>query len=309
MDAQVLTELDHRLAARVLVVEARGLEAPVIHAAPVAHLLECLGWDLQAQPPDHRGRDARAPRRQYRRVRLAQQPGHLAEREHAVAGHVEGAGHAVRHGVLERVHHVVLVHELVARVEAQDHRHRRQREQLGVRGLDVRAQDIREAQDRHRGVRVALGEVVHRRLGLHDVPLDPAARRVRAPHRLVEESRVVLVAAVEVGRGLEDDLSHRGVRPRAGREDVHRPHHVVLVGLGRRGDRGVHHQARVHHGVDLCGLDHAPEQGVLRARPSRTRCARARRSAPRCPRRSRPRPRGSAPAPGRAARPSSARCR
>ncbi len=131
--------------------------------------------------------------------------------------------------------------------------------------VHVRAEHVREAQDRNGGVGMALGELVHRRLRLHDVLLDPGARLLRPAHRLVEEGRVVRVAAVEVGRGLDDHLANRRVSAGARGEDVHRPHHVVLVRLGRRGHRRIHHQARVDHRVDLRGLHHAPQERVLGA--------------------------------------------
>ena len=78
-------------------------------------------------------------------------------------------GQVVRDRVLEHADDVVLVDELVARVEAEDARDRGQREQLAVRGAQVRAEPVGEAQDGHRDVRVALGEAATALLGLDDV--------------------------------------------------------------------------------------------------------------------------------------------
>ena len=167
--------------------------------------------------------------------------------------------------MLERVDDVVLVDELVARVEAQDHRHHRQREQHAVGGLHVRSESVGAAQDGDHRVRVLLRELGHGGLGLKDVALDRRARRVRSAHLLGEEGRVVLLGAVEVRRRLEDELAHARVRPAAGGEDVHRPDHVVLVGLAGRGRERVGHEARVHHRVDLRRFDDPAQQRVLRA--------------------------------------------
>ena len=129
----------------------------------------------------------------------------------------------------------------------------------------VRAEPVGEAQHRHRDVLVALREAADRVLGLHDVRLQARARRVRALHRLGEEGRVVALAAVVVRGGLEDDLAHGRVRPAAGREDVHRPDHVDLVRVARRGLDRVHDQPRVDHRVDLGRLHDPPQQRVLGA--------------------------------------------
>ena len=59
------------------------------------------------------------------RERLAEQARDLREHEHPVAGGVVDARQVVAHGVLEHADDVVLVDELVARVEAEDRRHHR----------------------------------------------------------------------------------------------------------------------------------------------------------------------------------------
>ena len=146
----MLAQLQHCLAARVLVVEAGRLVAPVVEAAAEAQLVHRLGRDPHADAAERRRGEPRAPGRQDRRVGLAEQPRHLAEGEHAVARHVVDAGSLAGHGVLERVDHFVLVHELVARVEAQDHRHRGQREEVDVGRADARAEHVREAEHGHR---------------------------------------------------------------------------------------------------------------------------------------------------------------
>ena len=73
---------------------------------------------------------------------------------------------------------------------------------------------VGEAQDGDDLVRVALGEGRDGALGLDDVALDRRARRVRPRHLLGEVRRVVLLAAVVVRGGLEDDLAHGRVRRR-----------------------------------------------------------------------------------------------
>ena len=154
------------------------------------------------------------------------------------AATLKAPGRSLRSRVRQRAHHVVLVHELVARVEAQDHRHDRQREQRRVGGLDVGPEHVRAAQHRDRDVRVAArrtrstaasASTMSRSIGV--------ARRVRPAHPLAEEGRIVLRGAVEVRRGLEDELAHGESGPAAGGEDVHRPDHVVLVRVARGGGR------------------------------------------------------------------------
>jgi hypothetical protein len=80
----MLPELDHRLARRVLELEAGGLELAVVQAAPIPELQEHLGGELQAGPPErHRG-EPRTPRREDRERALSEQADHLREGEHAV---------------------------------------------------------------------------------------------------------------------------------------------------------------------------------------------------------------------------------
>ena len=212
-----------------------------------------------------RRREARPPRRQDRRQRAPEQARDLREHQHAVAGDVVGAGQVVAHRVLEHADDVVLVDELVARVEAEDARDRGQREQVAVRRAQVGPEPVGEAQDGDRDVLVALGEALDGVLGLDDVGLQARARRVRALHRLREERRVVALAAVVVRGGLEDDLAHGRVRPAAGGEDVHRPDHVDLVRVARRGLDRVHDEPRVDHRVDLGRLHDPAQQRVLGA--------------------------------------------
>ena len=152
--------------------------------------------------------------------------------------------------------------ELKARVEAQDAGHRGQAEDLAQRGAQRRAQAVGEAQHRDGDVRVAQRELAHGALGVDDVALDRRARRVRAVHRLGEERGIVLLGAVVVRAGLEDDLAHRVALAPARRQHVHRADDVVLVGQARAGDDRVDHQPRVDHGVDLGRLDDAPDERV-----------------------------------------------
>ena len=162
----MLAELDRGLPARVAILEALCLVAAVVHATAEAKLVEHLRRDAQAQPPQRGDGQPRSPGRQDRRIGLSEQVRDLAERQHAVRGDVVDARQRVLGRVLERVDDVVLVNELIAGVEAQDHRDGRQREEPDVGGPDVRAEHVGEPQHRHRHVGVLLGELVHRRLGL-----------------------------------------------------------------------------------------------------------------------------------------------
>src|SRR3712207_9098320 len=56
---------------------------------------------------------------------------------------------SIQRRMLERVDDVVLVNELKSRIEAEDHRHERQREHPREVGVDVRSEDVGAAQDRH----------------------------------------------------------------------------------------------------------------------------------------------------------------
>ena len=183
-----------------------------------------------------RGRKRRPPRRQQRRERLAQQARDLRQREHAVGRGVVDAREVVDDRVVQRADDVVLVDELVARVEAEDAGHGRAGSAARCGWCpEVRAEAVAEAQRRD-------GDL--RRCG----PRSPAPRRSASTmsdsirvrggcgrlHLLGEEARVVALAAVVVRGGLEDELRHRRVRPAAGREDVHRPEHVHLVRDARR---------------------------------------------------------------------------
>ena len=180
---------------------------------------------------------------------------------------------------------VVLVDELVAGVEAEDRGDGGQAEPAGVGGANAGSQDVREAQDGDVDVRVAVGEVAHGALGLDDVALEHRRRRVRPAHLLGEERRVVLLAAVPVGAGLEDHLADGRSRPAARREDVQGADDVVLVGGGGRGGRRVHDQARVDDRVDLGGRHDAPQQRVLGADPHVLGALEIDRAGPRCRRR------------------------
>ena len=153
--------------------------------------------------------------------------------------------------------------ELKARVEAEDARHGGQPEELAERRPQRRAEAVGEAQDGDGDVRVAHGELAHGALGVDDVALDRRAGGVRAVHGLGEEGRVVLLGAVVVGAGLEDDLADGVALSPARGEHVHRAHHVVLVGQPRAGDDRVDHQARVDHRVDL-GRLHDPADERMR---------------------------------------------
>ena len=272
-DALVLGEGLDGLARRRAEVVSGRLEPPVVEPAAVAELLEHLRREPEPGAAQDRGGQARAPGREHRRERLAEQRADLGEREHPVGGRVVGAGEVVPRRVVEHAVDVVLRDELVARVEAEDRRHGREREQPRVRGVQVRPEAVGEAQDGDDLVRVALGEGRDGALGLDDVALDRRARRVRPRHLLGEVRRVVLLAAVVVRRGLEDDLAHGRVRPAAGGEDVHRPDDVVLVGLAAAGHHRVDDQPRVDHGVDRARPGRSGPAARAGCRRGRTPCA------------------------------------
>ena len=177
----MLTEGDHRFAAGVAVLEAGGLEPAVVHAPPEAKLVEHLGRDGDPESAGYSRRQRGSPGRKDRHVGLAEQPGHLRQRQHAVGRHVEDARQPALDHVLQRVDDVVLVDELVAGIESEDHRHGRQGEEIDVRGGHVRAEDVCEPQDGYRDVGVSVRELRHRRLGLEDVALDRSPRCVGSP--------------------------------------------------------------------------------------------------------------------------------
>ena len=254
----VLAQLHHRLAGRVAVAEARRLQPPVVQrAAEAQHPLHLAG-QRHPGPAQHRGSQAGPPRGQDRSERLAQQAGDLRQRQHAVGRGVEDPVDVEAHRVLERVGDVLVVDELTTRVEAEDRRDRRQVEQPRGRRLPARAQAVGEPQDGHDRVGIAVAEVLDGRLGLDDVLLQARARRVRAAHRLGEERGVVLLDAVVVRAGLEDELADAC----ACGEHVHGPDDVVLVGEPRRGDRAVDDQPGVDDGVDLGRLDDPADERV-----------------------------------------------
>ena len=117
-------------------------------------------------------------------------------------------GSVVDDGVVQRADDVVLVDELVARVEAEDARAPPAGSSSAVWLVSqVRPEAVAEAQRGDGDLGVARGELLDGVLGLDDVGLDPGARRVRALHVLGEEARVVALAAVVVRGGLEDDLA------------------------------------------------------------------------------------------------------
>ena len=106
--ALVLGEGLDGLARRRAEVVAGRLEPPVVEPAAVAELLEHLGREPEPGAAQDRGGQARAPGREHRRERLAEQRADLGEHEHAVGGRVVGAGEVVPRGVVEHAVDVVL---------------------------------------------------------------------------------------------------------------------------------------------------------------------------------------------------------
>ena len=188
------------------------------------------------------------------------------QRQHAVRRRVVDARQVVLDRKVERADHVVRVDELVARVEAEDARHGGQAEQRAVRPAEIRAEPVAEAQRRDRDLRVARGEALDGVVGLDDVGLQSRVRLVRAEHLLGEEARVVALAAVVVGAGLEHDLASPASparrRPRGCSSS--RSRCCSCATRARRG-RGVDDQAGVDHGVDLGRVDDPAQQRVLGA--------------------------------------------
>ena len=91
---------------------------------------------------------------------------------------------------IERADDVVLVHELQARVEAEDLGHDRQPQRQRERRVDVVAEHVREPQQRDVDVRVVVGEVAHEGLDLEQRALDPVRGGLVRDHVLAEEVRV-----------------------------------------------------------------------------------------------------------------------
>jgi len=161
----VLGERLHGLTRRRAERVAGRLELTVVERAAVAQLLEQLGRDPDAGAAQRRRSDPGPPRREHRSKRLAEQRSDLRQCQHTVARSVVSAGQFVEGRVLEHAGDVVLVDELVARVEAEDRRDGRQRQQRHVARRDVRPQPVREPQHGDRDVAVALGERADGALG------------------------------------------------------------------------------------------------------------------------------------------------
>ena len=157
--------------------EAGALEAAVVDRAAVAQQHQRLGREVPAAEDA-----ASAPRPSAvstggsASAAPAEDRAHLAPRQVAVAGDVVDAGDVVRGRVHQRADDVVLVHELHARIEAEDLGDDPASQRVRERGVDVVAEHVREAQQRDGDVRVVVGEVAEERLDLEQRPFDRGAR-------------------------------------------------------------------------------------------------------------------------------------
>jgi hypothetical protein len=186
----------HRLGERldgagrgVPVLEAQLLQAPVVDAAAVAHQVEQLVGQVEADAAQGQSRQARPIGRQ-RRGALPADGGHLAPGDDPVAGDVEHPAHVVvereRHGS----HHVVLVDELEAGVEAGDLGHHRELQRPADGGDQLVAEHLAEPQHAQVDVGVVGGEVAHVALDLVEGPLDVGGGRAAGRGVLVEPDGV-----------------------------------------------------------------------------------------------------------------------
>ena len=123
---------------------------------------------------------------------------------------------------------------------------------------------VGEAQHGHRRAGVALARMPRRRARPRRCPARSACAAGAGGHRLGEVGGIVALAAVEVRRGLEDELAHRRVRAAQAARMFIVPIDVVLVRGTRRRGGGVDDQARVDHGVDVRRAHDPLEQRVLR---------------------------------------------
>jgi hypothetical protein len=131
------------------------------------------------------GGEPGAPRRQHGRERLAEQGGDLRQGEHAVAGGVVDAGQVVAGGVLEHAVEVVLVDELVARVEAEDATARPAGRAAPCGSSQVGPERVGEAQHGHRDAGWRVAKASTARSASTTLLLQRGARRMRALHLLV----------------------------------------------------------------------------------------------------------------------------
>ena len=265
-EALVLAQALHRLARRVAVAVAGRLEPAVVEPRPKRSWRSTsAGMRSPSAAQRARGQAGRptaaAPARtacragrRPRTARARRRPAQLKTPSQVVADRV-----------LEAADDVVLVDELVARVEAEDRRHAGQREQRGcATSRRSGPRPLAKRSTRDRDVGVALGEVARRRDSASTMSRSIGVRGGwRRRIVLGEERRVVLLAAVVVRARLEDDLAHRRVRPVARGEDVHRADRRCSRGRARGGrDDRVDDQARVDDRVDLGRLDDPADQRV-----------------------------------------------
>lgn len=198
---------------------------------------------------------------QQRHGRPAEPAGALGEQQDALPGHVEGPGVdgarlGLGGGPAEHRDGVVLVHELEPGVVAEDGRQHGQREVLAERGVRAGADDVGEAQDRHRDVRAAPGEAADVALDLRRVLGEAAAGRVLRLDPLGEHRRVAGRGAVDAGGRLHHQPAHPG-RLLAGAEQLHGADDVGLLHRGAVGGaQAGGADAEVDHGVDPVLGDH-----------------------------------------------------
>ena len=167
--------------------------------------------------------------------------------------------------VQEGADHVGLLDELQQRVVAEDHRAELAGEVARQGGPELGAQHIGEAQDRDRHLGTVVREVPDERLGLEQRALDRRPGRGAAGHGLGEGVGIARAGPVDEARRLHHERSDPAGRARRGQQ-VHRPDDVHVVESGRRAERRVDDQARVHDRVDV-GCRHDPVKrrvGVVR---------------------------------------------
>ncbi len=129
------------------------------------------------------------------------------ERQRGRAGEVEDAAHAGAHGLLDGAHHVVLVHHLHHRVEAEERGDGLEAQVVGGRVAHA-AEDVHGAQDHRLGLRALPEEGLRQHVDLDEVADLAEGGAAEEGRVLREELRVVRPRAVDVGAGEHDQLGH-----------------------------------------------------------------------------------------------------
>ena len=212
-----------------------------------------------------------------RQASLPDERADLAPRHVAVAGHVVDAGHVVGGRVhRSRRDDVILVHELDARIEAEDLGDDRSAERERERRVEVVAEHVGEAQQRDAHVRAVVGKVTQERLDLEQRAFDvgggsgrarrcPRGRSTDPSSRRRRPGRTLFSTTLRTGLPDAPAAASRFIVP------------MTLISCRARDAARVESTMRcVCRIVSTCVAAHdAGEDRVRSSRCARTRCVRA----------------------------------